>query len=224
MIRVFIGYDRKEPVAFSTFAHSILRRSSEPVSIIPVALKNLENIFGRERNALQATDFSFSRFLVPYLCGFEGWAIFADCDQLMLADIADAWALRNDQYAVQVVKHDHVPTEKTKFLGQVQTTYPMKNWTSFMLMNCSKCFRLTPDYVNTATGLDLHRFNWLHDPSLIGSLPHEWNHLVGYDAPQGDEKNLHFTEGGPWFKDYEHVAFADLWRRERNAAFGIVPK
>jgi hypothetical protein len=135
--------------------------------------------------------------------------------------------MRDERFAVMCVKHDHRPTESKKFLGQVQTTYPKKNWSSVMLMNCRKCWPLTPEYVNTASGLDLHRFNWLPpgaewEPggeALIGEIPRQWNHLVGYDDPQGDELNLHFTEGGPWFPAYANSPFADLWRRERQAAF-----
>ena len=231
MIRVFIGYDVKEPVAFSVFAHSILRRASVPVSITPVALSQLRGVMTRERVPNQSTDFSFSRFLVPWLCDFKGWAIFADCDQLMLEDVKHLWDLRDEKFAIQCVKHVHEPTTTTKFLGNVQTSYPMKNWSSVMLMDCKKCWRLTPEYVNTATGLELHRFRWLAgadwDASIedrIGDLDPAWNHLVGYNEPTGRELNLHWTEGGPWFKAYENEPFADLWRRERNAAFGIMPK
>ena len=231
MIRVFIGYDRQESVAFSVLAHSILRRASQPVSITPVALANLEGVMWRKRQDNQSTDFSFSRFLVPWLCEFTGWSIFMDCDQLCLGDIADLWKLRDESKSVMVVKHDHKPTEQRKFLGHVQTQYPMKNWSSVMLMNNRCCWRLTPDYVNTASGLDLHRFRWLAgadwDPSIeeqIGELPHAWNHLVGYDEPRGDELNLHYTEGGPWFAAFQDGPFAELWRRERAAAFGVESK
>ena len=33
-----------------------------------------------------------------------------------------------------------------------------------MLMNCRKCTTLTPDYVNKASGLELHQFKWLEGP------------------------------------------------------------
>ena len=191
MIRVFIGYDAQEPVAFSVLAHSILRRASRPVSITPIALCNLEGILTRARQPNQSTDFSFSRFLVPWICGFEGWSIFMDCDQLCLDDIAKLWALRDESKSVMCVKHDHRPTETRKFLGHVQTQYPMKNWSSVMLMNNRMCWRLTPDFVNTATGLQLHRFEWLKGADWpksvedqIGELPRGWNHLVGYDEPE----------------------------------------
>jgi len=216
VIRVFIGYDAREAVAFSVLAHSIHARASEPVAIAPVRLSELKGVYRRERNALQSTDFSFSRFLTPYLCGYEGWAIFMDCDMLVMDDIARLWALRDDRYAVQVVKHVHVPREDVKFLGEKQTKYEKKNWSSVMLMNCARCAALTPDYVNTATGLELHQFKWLASEALIGDLPHDWNHLVGYDPP-GRASLAHFTIGGPYFPEYRDCEYAREWFAERDA-------
>jgi len=128
MIRIFIGYDSREAVAFSVLAHSIHRRASQPVAITPVMLSQLAGVFRRERNPLQSTDFSFSRFLAPWMCDYQGWAIFMDCDMLVREDIAKLWALRDERYAVQVVKHSHVPKEEVKFLGAIQTKYEKKNW------------------------------------------------------------------------------------------------
>jgi hypothetical protein len=219
MIRVFLGYDHREVVAYHVACHSIHVRSSAPVEIAPLMLSQLREVFTRERNPLQSTDFSFTRFLVPYLCGYEGWAIFADCDILCLEDIARLWELRDERYAVQCVHHDHRPQETTKFLGEKQTQYEKKNWSSVMLMNNAKCRALTPEYVNTRSGLELHRFHWLGDDSLIGAIPAKWNHLVGYDPdlPESELGILHFTEGGPYFPDYRGCSYAALWRRELHA-------
>jgi lipopolysaccharide biosynthesis glycosyltransferase len=180
-------------------------------------LSQLGGLFDRPRNSLQSTEFSFSRFLVPRLAGFEGWALFMDCDMLMRVDLTELWKLRDERYAVQVVKHEHVPLEEVKFLGHTQTKYQKKNWSSVMLMNCAKCHALTPEYVNRASGLELHQFKWLGDDALIGALPARWNHLVGYDAPDPAAALAHFTIGGPWFKEFAHCEFADEWRREREA-------
>jgi hypothetical protein len=216
MIRIFIGFDSRETVAFHVLSHSIHRRASEPVSIAPLMLSQLGGLMTRPRHPLQSTDFSFSRFLVPYLCDYQGWALFMDCDMLMLEDVAKLWALRDERFAVQVVKHDHVPTEKVKFLGAAQTKYEKKNWSSVMLFNCARCTALTPDYVNIASGLDLHRFNWLGDDALIGELPPGWNHLVDYDPPKpaSELSLLHYTIGGPYFSEYRDCGYADLWRAE----------
>ncbi len=219
MIRVFIGFDTVETVSYHVLVHSIQARASEPVSITPLMLSQLDGLMTRERHKLQSTEFSFSRFLVPSLCGFEGWALFMDCDMLVLDDMAELWKLRDDNFAVQVVKHHHVPKETTKFLGQPQSKYEKKNWSSVMLFNTAKCTALTPDYVNTATGLELHRFQWLGDDGQIGEIPHRWNHLVGYDetVPVAEISNLHYTIGGPYFDDYRDTDYAEEWFAEKAA-------
>ena len=211
MIRIFIGFDPRETVAWHVLTHSILARATMPVSFVPLALNNLQGLMRRERDPLQSTDFSFSRFLTPHLSGYEGWSIFMDCDMLMLGDVAKLWALRDESYAVMCVKHNHVPTEATKFHNEKQTTYGKKNWSSVMLFNNAKCAALTPEFVNTASGLELHQFKWLSDDSLIGSLPAGWNHLVGYDSPNGDVANAHFTSGGPYFNEFVNCDYSAEW-------------
>ena len=218
MIRIFVGYDSREAVAYHVLSHSILSRASEPVEIAPLMLSQLKKVFWRESHPLQSTDFSFSRFLVPLLCDYQGWALFCDSDMLMLDDVASVWAERDENFAVQVVKHDHKPSESKKFLDQSQSKYEKKNWSSVMLFNNARCKALTTDYVNTATGLELHQFKWLKDDSLIGDLPARWNHLVDYDPelPQDDVSFLHYTEGGPYFDAYKNCGYADLWFTERD--------
>ena len=211
MINVFIGYDSKEKVAYNVLSHSIIQNSTKPVAITPIALNNLKDDFVRERNNISSTEFSFSRFMIPYLMNYQGWALFMDCDMLMFEDIAELWRMRDDSKAIQVCKHDYTPKEETKFLGQVQTKYPKKNWSSFMLMNCKKCTTLTPDYVNKASGLELHQFKWLEGDHLIGDLPLEWNWLVGEYEHKDDVKNVHYTKGGPWFEDYKECDYATDW-------------
>ena len=216
--RIFIGYEPREAVAFSVLAHSIHARASVPVAITPLMLSQLKGRMWRERHPLQSTEFSFSRFLVPSLCGYRGWAMFMDCDMLMLDDIAELWSLRDDRYAVMVIKHNHVPPETQKFLSEPQTRFEKKNWSSVMLMNCARCTALTEDFVNSATGLELHQFKWLGNDDLIGELPHRWNHLVDYDPPLPPEQlsNIHFTTGGPYFDEFRNCGYADLWFAERD--------
>jgi len=216
MIRVFIGFDSRETVAWHVLTHSILARSSQPVSFVPLALNNLEGLLWRERNALQSTEFSFSRFLAPYLSDYQGWSLFMDCDMLMLDDIAKLWALRDERYAVMCVKHDHRPVETVKFLDQPQTAYQKKNWSSVVLFNNSRCTALTPEYVNTALGLELHQFKWLESDELIGEIPAAWNHLVGYSAPRPDAANVHYTIGGPYFDEYAQCEYGAQWFAERE--------
>ena len=215
MIRIFIGFDPKEEIAYHVLSASIIRRTSLPVQITPIALSTLKLIHKRERNPLQSTEFSFSRFLTPYLSNYSGWSIFMDCDMLVLDDIVNLWNLRDERYALMCVQHNHVPIESNKFLNQPQTKYERKNWSSVMLMNNAKCSGLTPSFVESATGLELHRFKWLND-NEVGQLPSRWNHLVDYDspAPISEISNLHYTEGGPYFKEYRHCGYAEEWINE----------
>jgi len=216
-IRIFIGYDPREAVAFSVLAHSIHARASKPVLIAPLMLSQLNGILTRERDPLQSTDFSFSRFMTPYLSGYRGWSLFMDCDMIMLEDVAELWKLRDDRYAVMCVKHNHVPKEATKFLGETQTKYEKKNWSSVMLFNNPKCTALTADYVNSASGLQLHQFKWLEDDDLIGELPQRWNHLVDVNPVEQDPALLHYTIGGPYFAQYRDCQYAEEWFAERSA-------
>ena len=217
MISVFIGYDSRQAVAYSVLACSIQGRASQPVAIIPLMLSQLKGVLVRERHPLQSTDFSFSRFLTPYLSSYTGWSMFLDCDMLMRDDIASLWKLRDDRYAVMVVKHNHATRETMKFLGEPQSNYEKKNWSSVMLFNNAKCRVLTPKYVNIAAGLDLHQFKWLANDDLIGALPDRWNHLVGYNPPRRDAALVHYTLGGPYFDEYRQCEYSNEWFIERDA-------
>ena len=216
MIRVFIGFDPREAVAFSVLAYSIQARASSPVAITPVMLSQLSDVYTREKHPLQSTEFSFSRFLTPHLSGYSEWSVFMDCDMLMLDDIAKLFALRDERYAVMVVKHEHLPRESVKFLDQPQTKYEKKNWSSVMLFNNARCRVLTPEYVAGASGLELHQFKWLQSDDLIGELPAHWNHLVGYDRPQTGASLVHYTLGGPYFSEYRTCEYAAEWFAERD--------
>ncbi|WP_337739406.1 glycosyltransferase [Agrobacterium vitis] len=215
-LQIFIGFDTKEVVAYHVLAQSILEHSSIPVAFTPIVLDNLAGIFTRERNPLQSTEFSFSRFLVPYLSDYQGWSMFMDCDMLARADLAELWALRDDRYAVMCVKHDYQPKVETKFLGQTQTKYEKKNWSSVMLFNNAKCTALTKDYVNTATGLQLHQFKWLESDDQIGGLPLQWNYLVNEYDHDPAAKIVHFTDGGPYFEQYKNDDYAEEWFAARE--------
>ena len=95
-------------------------------------------MYWRGKDPKQSTAFSFTRFLVPYLMNYKGWAIFMDCDMLCRSDISELWKYRNDKYAVMCIQHEHIPNELIKFQGEVQSPYPKKNWSSLMLLNWSR--------------------------------------------------------------------------------------
>lgn len=218
MFRIFVGYDERETVAYHVAAHSILRRARVPISITPLKRECLPFHF-RKRGEHDSTDFAISRFLVPHLCEYKGIALFMDCDVLVLADVAELLTagMCNEilgDYAVQVIQHNYTPSTAMKFLGQKQTTYARKNWSSVMLFNNAMCKDLTAGYVNEAPGLDLHQFSWT---DKIGKLDPAWNVLVGeHNQVAGTPKLLHYTLGTPCFADCANGPYADLWHDERR--------
>lgn len=235
MIRVYIGFDRREEEAYRVAEHSIRARSSVPVCITPLRLERFQR-HGLIRRPLevgeyqttdvisaakQSTEFATSRFLVPFLA-HTGPAIFMDCDVVCLGDIAELAGLFDPSKAVQVVKHaglhpDSVATVKMD--GQTQYAYARKNWSSVVLWNCDHEAhrRLTLDGVNGCRGLDLHQFWWLRDDE-IGDLPAEWNWLVGVRPMPADPKLAHFTLGGPWLPNWQAKPHDEIWTREASCA------
>lgn len=212
--RIFIGFDERETVAYHVLAHSILTKATRPVAFTPLIKRTLP--YTRPRGPLESTDFSLTRFLVPYLAGFRGPALYMDCDMLARADItalseiAVGTARVSPEQAVWVVPHDYTPSSTQKFLKQPQTVYPRKNWSSVMLFNTDRCRRLSPEYVNAAEALDLHRFEWALEEQ-IGFLPLEWNWLVGEYPYNPKAKIFHYTLGGPWFPDSPRTEADDEW-------------
>ena len=214
MIPIFIGYDPREAIAYHVCTNSIIRHSSHPVSINPLALNILKDY--EEKHTDGSNQFIYSRFLVPHLMQYNGWAIFMDGDMLLRDDIEKLWALRDDSKAVMVVKHDYKTKMTEKYLGAKNENYPRKNWSSVILWNCGHAANkiVTPEFIETATGAQLHRFTWLAD-NLVGELPKVWNWLPDEFGANQDAKLLHYTLGTPSFHDFATTPMGDEWHRER---------
>lgn len=210
MMNITIGYDRNNRIPAYVLAESIMQHSSIPVNFTFLHRDMLGNL-SRPVQKHDSTEFSNNRFLTPYLNNYEGWSLFLDNDMLVQSDIKELFEYADERYAVMCVKHNQVCKSNTKFLGKKQYHYKFKNWTSVMLFNNKKCNVLTPEYVKTTNGLDLHQFKWL-DHSLIGELPLEWNYLVdNLNQTTNTPKLIHYTEGGPYFKETKNCEYADKW-------------
>lgn len=221
-MKIFIGWDPREELACEIAKASILRHASLPVEIIPLSLETLGKTYSRptiQRNgrlwdkisdAPMSTSHAIARFFVPYLCDYKGWAVFMDGDVLIRRDIADLFALADPHYPLQVVKHCYAPADTVKKSGDAQLQYGRKNWSSVILWNCSDPGnkRLTPEVLNSWTGLTLHQFGWLHE-SEIGELPGIWNTLITEPAL------VHFTEALPNLKAGQ--PYEDEWKATRDS-------
>jgi len=217
-MKVFVGYDTREDIAYQVCKHSIL--SKQPAADVrPLKQQELRDAgwYKRDVDKLASTEFTFTRFLIPELTDFKGWALFMDCDMILTTDIKELFDEADDKYAIMCVQHDYTPKEGTKMDGQKQTIYPRKNWSSVMLFNCGHPAnrKVTQSLVNDPeiNGAYLHRFSWLNDFE-IGELHHTWNYLVGVYDDIEKPKLIHYTEGGPWFENYRNCEFADLWKAE----------
>jgi lipopolysaccharide biosynthesis glycosyltransferase len=217
-MKVFVGYDPREDIAYQVCKHSILSKQPD-ADVRPLIQKDLRDAgwYTRPIDKLASTEFTFTRFLVPELADFKGWALFMDCDMILTTDIKELFDCADDKYAVMCVKHDYKVKEGTKMDGQKQTVYPRKNWSSVVLFNCAHPSnrKLTQDMVNDTelNGAYFHRFSWLKDEE-IGELDHTWNYLVGVYDDIEKPKLIHYTEGGPWFENYRDCEFHKLWKAE----------
>jgi lipopolysaccharide biosynthesis glycosyltransferase len=213
-IPVFVGYDPREAIAFHTCVNSIIRHASQPVAIVPLALNLFRDY--TETHGDNSNHFVYTRFLVPHLMNYSGWAIFIDGDMIVRDDIAQLWELRDPSKDVMVVKHDYKTRMIKKYLGHKNQDYPRKNWSSVILWNCSNPVngQLTPEFVQTSTGAYLHRFAWI-DNERIGALPIEWNWLPDEFGPNPDAKLLHYTLGTPSFHEFADTPQSEEWHRER---------
>ena len=209
-VKIYIGFDQRESVAYHTFVQSLIDNASIPLEITPLAVQNLKGY--EEKHEDKSNDFVYSRFLTPFLNDYEGWAIFADGDMVCQADIQELLDLRDNSKAIQVVKHDYKTKANQKYLGNINQDYPRKNWSSVILWNCAhpKHKILTQDFISNQTGKYLHRFSWIEDDE-IGELPKEWNWLATEYPNNEQAKIIHYTLGTPCFKDYRDTEMSEIW-------------
>ena len=222
-IKIVVGFDQREAIAYHTFSQSVLEKSSLPVLFLPLSINTLKGY--KETHNDKSNDFVYSRFLTPYLHNFEGWAIFADGDMVCQSDIKELWDLRDETKALQVVMHDYKTKFNQKYLGNTNENYPRKNWSSLILWNCShpKHKVLTPDFISSQTGKYLHRFSWLDDED-IGELPIDWNWLAIEYPNNPKAKIIHYTLGTPCFKDYRNTEMAVTWHEVQQKVNEFIDK
>lgn len=212
MIQIFIGYDARETVAYHVCSNSIIRQSNSVVSITPLAINNLKYTDTHQDGSNQ---FVYTRFLIPSLMNYNGWALYIDSDTVLQDDITNLWNLKDDSKAVMVVKHNYKTKSNTKYLGSKNEDYPRKNWSSVVLWNCShpSNLALTPNTIAMSTGSQLHQFSWLTDDK-IGELPIEWNWLPDEYGVNQNAKLIHYTLGSPCFPEAKNTTMAERWHNE----------
>lgn len=224
-MKVYVGYDAREDDAYRAAAHSLVHVGITDFAPLVQDTLRSRGLYTRPQErkadgvlwdlisgAPMSTDFSLTRFLVPII-KHEGWALFVDCDVIFLRSPMEM--LNEVSYprkAVYVVKHSYTPSTRAKMDGKPQTSYPRKNWSSVMLINCGhKAWRdFSLRQVNGMTGRWLHGFEWLADED-IGELSAGWNWLVD-EQPRPDKLGVaHFTLGVPSMRPCGEPWIAQKW-------------
>jgi lipopolysaccharide biosynthesis glycosyltransferase len=229
-ISFWIGYDSREVDGWVVTAHSLRTKTNTPYPINVLSLEGArQRGFNREfvrrdgklwdeiSNAPMSTEFAISRFMLPFLQK-DGWAVFMDCDMLVMRDIDLLVNELDEKYALMCVKHDYTPRKEIKMDNQIQTKYSRKNWSSVMAMNLDHPSnkKLALELINTARGRDLHNFCWLEDHE-IGGLDKSWNWLEGEDNQAETPSIVHFTNGLP--SQIGDCDYADQWWDTLNEYF-----
>lgn len=199
MLRIFVGYDKRQPIAFHVLSSTIHRYASQPVAVIPLIKEQLPYI---KKTGL--TDFTYSRYLVPYLSGFEGYSIFMDSDMIVTTDITKVLDELDDKAAVSCVN----------FEGQFAFERP-----SFMVFNNNLCSELTPEWLNDDTTVPQDLESW---SDTVGKLHENWNFLVGYEKPRFGVKIIHYTQGVPEYKECRDCDYSAQWYDEKEHALDSV--
>ena len=212
IVDIIVGFDQREAVAYHTFTQSVIEKSTMPVRFLPLSISSLSHY--NERHNDGSNDFIYSRFLVPHLMNFKGWAIYADGDMVCLEDIKKLWDLRDKNYAVQVAKHNYKTKIEEKYWGNKNEDYPRKNWSSLILWNCEHSSHkiLTPEFIQKQPGSFLHRFSWIKDEE-IGSIDKEWNWLALEYEEKESINLIHYTIGTPCFKEYANKSLSSYWKK-----------
>ena len=212
IVDIVVGFDQREAIAYHTFTQSVIENSTIPVRFLPLSINSLSDY--NEKHKDGSNDFIYSRFLVPHLMNFKGWAIYADGDMVCLEDIKKLWDLRDKNYAVQVAKHNYKTKIEEKYWGNKNESYPRKNWSSLILWNCEHEAHkiLSPDFIEKQSGAFLHRFSWIKDKE-IGELEKEWNWLALEYEEKKDINLIHYTIGTPCFKEYSDKSLSSFWKK-----------
>jgi hypothetical protein len=215
MLPIYVGFDPREAAVYHVFVQSVIEHAKQPVSFTPLHVPMLNGFDGQQDGT---NAFIYSRYLVPYLNGFEGAALFVDGDMLVRCDINELLEEFDPEKAVQVVKHDYQTGHPVKYIGTPlqngNVDYPRKNQSSVIIFNCGHPSNriLYPEFVESAGGSFLHRFEWLNEDE-IGSLDPKWNHLVGEYDHSPKARLLHYTLGAPGFKHYAQCEGSKEWNQ-----------
>jgi hypothetical protein len=236
--RVVIGWDARDAEAYRVALYSMWSCSDAvkrgDIKASPILLDRLRAAklyfrpvltnangqkFDVQDGRTHSTDFTYSRFLAPFLSVHaypdteNEPVLFIDPDVMFFADVEELFKQADPEALVQVVQRpDYEPQERLKMQGLKQTSYPRKNWSSVMLFPRPKdaAALLHPRAISERHREELHNFDWCPKDEL-GELTPDWNWLDGIDDPEMDPSLVHFTLGTPDLEPSVDSIFAANW-------------
>lgn len=220
-LRIYVGASNRDRVAVQVLAYSIQKHATVPVRVIPMV--DLPVPRARKRANRPRTGFSFARFLIPSLAGYQGRAIYLDSDMLVLGDVAELAELDFAGCTVLCTKQPEPPPAWKDHDG----FRPGRQF-SVMVLDCGALRWDIREVVARLDDGDLTYEALLFDLALEPEervadwVPPGWNHLEHVEP--GVTRLVHFTvvPTQPW-RDAAHP-LAPLWDehyREAVAA-GVV--
>ncbi len=218
VIRVYVGTDRSQLLAVSVLEHSIKRHTTAKVEVIPML--DLPVPTPTDPRNGQRTGFSYSRFCIPKLAGYEGKAIYMDADMLVFNDIRELSNIPFDGAKIIIqeeVKFEEMTTQK------VGAPKKRKKQCAVMLLDCSQ---LDWNIENIVEGFDSEKYDYedlmyemciLDESEVKYGVPFEWNSLEHYDR---DTRLIHYTDvyTQPWSECGNELAY--LWFAEVRLMLG----
>lgn len=197
-IRVFVGADRSQALAVRVLEHSIRRHTTAAVEVVPMI--DLDVPTPRDPRNGQRTGFSYSRFCIPELAGYQGRALYLDADMQVFRDIRELWEIPFDGCKVviqEALPEDATQPEKTGAPGE------RIKQCSVMLLDCA---RLDWDIREIVAAMDRGDYDYaglmyqlclLDESEIRYGVPWQWNSLEHWDKSTG---LLHYTDmyTQPW--------------------------
>jgi lipopolysaccharide biosynthesis glycosyltransferase len=223
-IRVFVGADESQLVPAAVLEYTIRKHTAGRVEF--TTMRDLPVPMPKDPAKRPRTGFSFYRFMLPKLAGYQGRALYLDCDMQVFANLSELWAIPFDG---QTVLCTYQPEPPERWKGN--KSFKPGRHLAVMMLDCS---RLDWDVHEIVRGLDEDRYGYtelMSDLAIVPEeqieerIPVEWNSLEHYEA--GTTKLVHYTQvpTQPWKNDESPLR--ELWLgafREALAASAIDPQ
>ncbi len=199
-IKIFVACQRSHDLVVKVLEWSVQRTTTYPFKIYSMYKQEIPFEMPKDDKNKPGTPFSFQRFMIPEMCNFKGRAIYMDCDQILITDIARLFHRPMNGFDLM-----HCETGK-------RGTKKFAQRSSVMLIDCEKTKWKISDLVN-----DMNEGKITYQQLMIdmatenkGVIPYTWNSLDKYEPGKTDL--IHYTakKTQPWI-NHNHPDCPEIW-------------